>query len=299
MGWAARRLLLAAAPLAMAAMAGQAAAQPNPPAPVSPRALQQSDPLERFNRAMFSVDRRINRLIGGRGSIGATKVVPDTVKTGVYNAFNNLSEPVTVANDLLQLKLRRAGVAAARFGINSTVGLLGTRDVASRAGLARHREDFGQTLARWGAPAGPYIYLPLMGPSTVSDKLAGQVDGYAHPLGWAEMDELPGRAIDYTEKAVQPKTVGIRARARAAVESGETEDEYAYLRDLYYAQRAAEIQDTKDEDAYTVPAPTWEGAQPPLAPTQVASAQDQALDASALRAEDQAYADSWRIAGQR
>jgi phospholipid-binding lipoprotein MlaA len=203
---------------------------------------------------MFSVDRRINKLIAGKTpSLGAPKFVSPKVRNGVYNFFNNLGEPVTAANDVLQMKWKRAGVATARFATNTTVGLLGTDDVASRWGLKRHREDFGQTLARWGAPAGPYIYLPLMGPSTVRDKLAGKVDGFAHPLGWVEMDELPSRVMDYTESAVQPKTVSIRTRARVAQEAGETEDEYAYLRRLYYAQRAAEIQDTPEADRYIVP----------------------------------------------
>ena len=193
---------------------------------------------------MFGIDLTINRLLAGKGRILAmARWVPAPVRAGLYNAFDNLQEPSTFANDLLQLKARRAVKTAGRFGVNSTVGVFGILDVAGRLGLKRTREDFGQTLAQWGVSPGPFIYVPLTGPNTLRDALAGIVDGYFSPTHWFPMETWQRQTIKVIRFGVQPATIGIRQVARGAAEAGETADEYATLRQLYYDQRAAQIAD--------------------------------------------------------
>ena len=202
------------------------------------------DPIEPVNRGLFKIDGVINRFLAGKGRILATAVwMPRRMREGLYNAFDNLDEPSTFANDLFQRKVRRAGVTAGRFGINTTIGALGVLDVASRMGLKRTREDFGQTLGMYGVTPGPYVYLPLAGPTTVRDSLAGIADGLFSPLGWVKLSELERRSLQIGKLAVQPSTIGIRQIARGAADAGETRDEYATLRRLYYDQRAAQITD--------------------------------------------------------
>ena len=115
---------------------------------VAPEPAQISDPLETLNRGMFGVDSAVNRLVAGPTRIlGTVKWVPRPVRHGLFNAFENLEEPATLANDLMQRKVRRAGETTALFGVNLTVGVGGAFDIAKRIGLKRTREDFGQTLA--------------------------------------------------------------------------------------------------------------------------------------------------------
>ncbi|MGZ8364514.1 MAG: MlaA family lipoprotein [Caulobacteraceae bacterium] len=240
-----------AAASAIPAFAGE---PPPPPRAVNPAVLQPSDPLEKMNRVFFAVDKGVNRLLGGRTSVSSAKILPKPARTALYNFFNNLDEPSTIANEALQGDWRHAAIAGGRFVTNTTVGVAGTIDVASRIGLRRHLEDFGQTMARWGITPGPYLYMPLAGPSTIRDRLGDKVDGLANPLHWVELDTVAKKALGVTRHVVQPHTISIRERARMAVEAGETDDEYAYLRDLYFAQRAAEIQDVPTADQYRLPA---------------------------------------------
>ena len=105
-------------------------------------------------------------------------------------------------------------------------------------------------------PGGPYVYLPLLGPGNVRDRVAGRVDGMAHPLGMADAGMVGGAAIDGVQSVTQPQqAMSIRQRASMAAESGETQDEYAMVRDLYYAKRAAQIEDAAGADR--VPEPVW------------------------------------------
>ncbi len=213
-----------------------------PPAPPSNTPIE--DPLEPANRTMFKVDSALNRLIAGRFRIiGTAKWIPAPLRAGLFNAFENLEEPATFANDMFQRKPAKAVKAAGRFGINSTIGVAGVFDFASAFGVKRAREDFGQTLAVYGVAPGPYIYIPLSGPVTLRDGLAGIVDGYFSPRHWLPMTNLENRAVSVVRYGVEPSTIGIRQVARGAAVAGETEDEYATLRQLYYDQRAAQIAD--------------------------------------------------------
>jgi phospholipid-binding lipoprotein MlaA len=235
------------------------------------------DPLEGFNRRMFAIDRGFRKLVGDKAVTGSAHILPLPLRHDLYNFFNNLDEPSNFANDVLQGKVGKAAVAAGRFATNTTVGLLGTRDVATGWGMKRHREDLGQTLAVYGVKPGPYIYLPLTGPSTVRDKAGDEVDGMVNPLHYASMGLVAGEAVSATHTIVQPHTLTIRQRAREAARSGMTDDEYATLRRLYYEQRAAEVRDLPGSDSLTAP-----GARPHVTAT-VDYSRNDAVPSSPLR----------------
>ena len=202
------------------------------------------DPFEAINRGLFKIDGTLNSFFAGKGRILITaRWIPRRVREGIYNAFDNLDEPATFANDLMQRKIARAGTTASRFAINTTAGAFGVFDVASKMNLKRTREDFGQTLGMYGITPGPYIFLPLAGPTTVRDTLSTLVDGMFNPLSWVKMTEIKRKSLQLARIAVQPSTIGIRQVARGAAAAGETPDEYATLRQLYYDQRAAQIAD--------------------------------------------------------
>ncbi len=236
-------LALMLAPPALASPAGPTAAV----VPVDKAQLEagpMEDPLEPMNRRLFHVDRWINDVLAGKGRIIFTaKWIPAPVREGLYNAFDNLDEPGTAANDVLQAKPKRGAQSVARFAVNSTLGGLGVFDVASRLGLKRTREDFGQTLAVWGITAGPYIYIPITGPTTARDGLAGFVDNLFLPGHWFPMSPYERHGLHVLNIIVKPSTIGIRQVARGASVAGDTQDEYATLRQLYYDQRADQIAD--------------------------------------------------------
>ena len=208
------------------------------------RAGPMEDPLESINRRLFRVDLWINDVLAGRGRILLTaKWIPAPVREGLYNAFDNLDEPGTAANDVFQAKPKRGAITVARFAVNSTIGGLGVFDVASKMGLKRTREDFGQTLAIWGITAGPYIYIPITGPTTARDEFGGFVDNLFLPGHWFPMSTLERHGLHVLNVVVKPSTIGIRQVARGAAEAGDTQNEYATLRQLYYDQRADQIAD--------------------------------------------------------
>jgi phospholipid-binding lipoprotein MlaA len=134
---------------------------------------------------MYGVNDGIDRAVLEPVARGYHAVTPGFVRTGVANFLDNLALPVTFVNDLLQGQVKRAGVTAARLGINSTLGLFGLLDPATDFGFARHNEDFGQTLAVWGVGTGPYLFLPLVGPTTIRDGAGRIVDLAFDPLNWA------------------------------------------------------------------------------------------------------------------
>jgi len=127
------------------------------------------DPFESINRVTFSFNSIFDRTIVRPTALVYRGVVPGFVRNRITYSLNNLSMPVTAVNNLLQGELSKAGIASSRFIINSTIGILGIFDPASSFGLVVENEDFGQTLAVWGVPSGPYIVLPFLGPSSPRD----------------------------------------------------------------------------------------------------------------------------------
>lgn len=147
------------------------------------------DPWEGFNRDLYAIHDGVDQAVLEPVARGYRAVTPGPVRSGVRNVLRNLRGPVIFANDVLQGEFGRAATTAARFGVNTTVGLVGVFDPASSMGLERHDEDFGQTLAVWGVESGPYIFMPLMGPTTLRDGAGRIVDMAFDPLTWAEFDE--------------------------------------------------------------------------------------------------------------
>jgi len=134
------------------------------PGPANPK-----DPFQSTNRAVFQFNKTLDDVAVKPAAQAYRFVTPQFVRTGVHNFFSNLHEITVVVNDVLQGKVSQGGKDALRFTMNTTVGLLGFIDVATPAGLEKHHEDFGLTLGHWGVESGPYLVLPLLGPSTVRD----------------------------------------------------------------------------------------------------------------------------------
>ncbi len=196
------------------------------------------DPWEKYNRKVFRFNKALDDAILKPVAKGYQAVTPDFVEKGVSNLFANLFDLSSSLNNLLQGKPAVAGSDAARFVINSTLGVLGLFDVASKTGLTKHQEDFGQTLAVWGLKSGPYLMLPFIGPSTLRDAPALAVDYYTYPLAYVNHD-LTRWELTATYYVDQ------RSYLLYAEEAIGTEffDPYAVLRDAYLERRAILIAD--------------------------------------------------------
>ncbi len=201
------------------------------------------DNFESFNRAMFSFNMTLDRWFFRPLAVGYTKIAPQPVETGIGNFFSNLREIRNVINDVLQWKWKQAGNDTGRFLLNSTVGLVGFLDVAKHAGLPESDgEDFGQTLAVWGVPQGPYIVVPFLGPHTVTSGVGLPADWVSHPLWYVE-----NKYVAYG--AVGLDMLHTRSELLAAEElmSGDT---YIFIRDAYLQRREFLINDGIVEDDF-------------------------------------------------
>ncbi|HTI67495.1 MAG TPA: VacJ family lipoprotein [Caulobacteraceae bacterium] len=183
-----------AAAIALGAGAGAAMAQG-----ADGPAARANDPFEPLNRGLYAVHRGIDKLVLRPVALAYLAVAPEPLRDGLHNALLNLGEPATVVNDLLQARIGKAATATGRFVTNSTIGVLGLFDVASGGGLPYHYADFGQTLGRYGVPAGPYVFVPVFGPSTIRDLGGRVVDTAADPVRQVRFqgdgDVYVGRAV--------------------------------------------------------------------------------------------------------
>jgi phospholipid-binding lipoprotein MlaA len=202
-----------------------------------------SDPLEPMNRGLYRVNRVLQQTVLRPVMFLVLTVLPQPAQRGLHNVLRNLGEPVTALNDLLQLKVGKAAVATERFASNSTLGVLGLFDVASRHGLPYHASDFGQTLGRYGVPTGPYLFVPLIGPSSVRDAGARFVNGSLDPFSHLHFD---GDA-----------TVGDGRTVLSTVETQAQTAQKDSARDPYAATRLAylERRGVPARLAQTAPAP--------------------------------------------
>ena len=201
------------------------------------------DPLQPFNRAMFTFNDAVDRVFFRPLAVGYRAVLPQPVRNGVNNFFNNLRAPTTLLNDILQGKPKRAQETINRFLVNSTIGLLGFVDIATRLGFPEHQEDYGQTLAVWGVPAGPYIVLPLLGPSTLRDAVGKVPEFYiADPL-W-EPDDTAVTIARFSVRAVD-----IRSRLLDLDRVIKMQvDPYLFFRETYLQNRQRAILDGSQPD---------------------------------------------------
>lgn len=196
------------------------------------------DPLERWNRGVQKVNDAIDRAVLRPVARGYQRVVPRPVRTGIGNVLGNLAFPTTIANDLLQGKFADFGADLGRFALNSTLGLGGLLDPASDLGIRRNDEDFGQTLGRWGVPAGPYLVLPLLGPSTLRDAPAIAAD--------AQTDLRVQLDITEEERAALALLFVVDKRASllsadAALDAAF--DRYAFIRNAWLQRREFQVRD--------------------------------------------------------
>ncbi len=194
-----------------------------------------SDPQEKVNRAVYGFNSGVDRYFMKPLAKGYQFVMPDVAEKGVHNFFVNLRTPLEAANSLLQGKPRDAGANATRFLLNSTFGIGGLVDVAAIEGIERRQEDFGQTLAVWGVPAGPLIMVPFAGPATLRDLVGLEVDSFGAPL----IDQ----GLSYENSSVRDKLFVLRLidiRAQFIGPDAQIEeafDPYAFLRSAYAQRR--------------------------------------------------------------
>jgi phospholipid-binding lipoprotein MlaA len=203
--------------------------------------LQVSDPWEGVNRRLYAVHNVLDGIILEPIALGYRAIMPRPARSGVRNVLNNLNSPVVLANDVLQGSPKKAGVTIARFGINTTLGVAGIFDVADRMGLKRRSEDFGQTLGVWGAGEGPFLFIPLLGPTNVRDGVGRIVDFAFDPLNYATYDH------DDTVNLTRAGLTAVDAREQLieAVRDIEatSSDPYAATKRFYTKSRRAEIKD--------------------------------------------------------
>lgn len=200
-----------------------------------------NDPLEPWNRAMHQLDQGLDTIIFNPTIAVYETIIPEPGRQGVTNVIRNFRAPITLVNDILQGEGERAGITTGRFVINSTIGLLGLFDVASRMGLPYHSEDLGQTLAKWGVGEGPYLYVPILGPSGVRDFAGYTIDSQAFDIaGWVGRADNP-----FWWQVAYLGVVAVDAKANVGPTLEEFKassvDYYAALRSAYRQNRAKEI----------------------------------------------------------
>lgn len=196
------------------------------------------DPLERFNRAMFSFNEGVDKAVLKPAAEVYETITPRVVRNGVGNFLGNLGDPWIAVNNILQGKVADGVSDLTRFVVNSTLGLLGVLDVATEMGLNKNDEDFGQTLAVWGVGEGPFVVLPLFGPSTTRDAVALPVDWQGTLI--ATIDHVPTRNQLYALRAVHRRYELLGAEK--TLEEGSL-DKYAFMRDFHLQQRRYRVRD--------------------------------------------------------
>jgi phospholipid-binding lipoprotein MlaA len=230
------------------------------------------DPLERLNRGTYRFNDAVDRAVLKPVAKRYQRHVPQIIRTGVGNVLTHLAFPTTIVNDLLQLKLKDAAVDLGRFVLNSTLGLGGLLDPASHVGLARNDEDFGQTLGRWGVPPGPYLVLPLLGPSTLRDAPALAVDGQTDLR--AQLDLKTGERVAIAVLSVVDGRASLLSLDQSIQRAF---DPYALVRNAWLQRREYKV---KDGDVPDEEPPLDEEFDEP------ADAGDQPAEAAASRSSD-------------
>jgi len=233
-----RTMTRSLAALALAALlAGGCASTGNP-----------KDPLEGFNRAMFAFNDDLDKIVIKPAAKGYAAVVPELVQHGVHNFFANIGDIFIAVNDALQGKVPDAINDVGRVLVNTTLGVLGLRDVATELGVEKHEEDFGQTLGAWGVGEGAYIVLPFFGSRTIRDSFGLALDLHFDPV--SNMNPIPDRNTLIVTRVLSDRTQLFAAEKildEAAL------DRYSYVRNAYLQRRRNQVFDGnpprhRDED---------------------------------------------------
>jgi len=198
------------------------------------------DPLQNFNRRMFALNRVADKVAIRPVAKAYVKVTGPKERVLIGNFFANLRAPVTIINEVLQGRPEPALQSTGRFVINSTVGFLGFFDPASEMRLPAHPTDFGVTLAHWGVPEGPYLVLPLVGPTTLRDVWRLPVDSYFDPMGWYSREHDFKWHAQYLPSLAYLVTLRASALPIDPVIDS-SYDPYAFMRDAYRQHRLYEI----------------------------------------------------------
>ena len=219
------------------------------------------DPWESYNRAMTSFNDGVDKAVIKPVATVYKEVLPSPVRTGVGNFFGNLSDVWSLVNNVLQAKPEGALHSFWRVVVNTTIGIGGLFDPATEMHLVRHREDFGQTLGYWGADSGPYLVLPLLGPSTLRDTIALPVDYLGRPQG--QINDVPVRNSLTVLEAVDTRArlLGVEQLLNQAAL-----DPYSFQRDAFLQKRRNDVRDGEpvDEERYDLDEPP--ASAPPATP---------------------------------
>jgi phospholipid-binding lipoprotein MlaA len=189
------------------------------------------DPWERMNRSIYGFNTAVDHAVLRPVARGYKKVTPSFVRTGISNFFDNLDYPLVIVNDLLQARFKQAGADTGRLLMNTTLGIGGLLDPASSAGLTKYDNDFGLTLARWGAGKGPFFELPFLGPSDVRDGAGRLVDSFASPRNY-----INDNTVKYTLWGVQLLDVRYRLLATDPLVDA-AYDPYLFVKNAYLQRR--------------------------------------------------------------
>ncbi|RZL63250.1 MAG: VacJ family lipoprotein [Variovorax sp.] len=197
-----------------------------------------ADPLEPFNRGVSRFNDTVDDAVLVPVATAYRQALPSLVRTGVNNFFGNLGEIWNFANSAAQLKLQHSAETFMRFNVNTFFGLGGLLDIATEAGIDRHNEDFGQTLGRWGVGSGPYLVIPLLGPSSVRDAAAMPVDRVGDPLMY--MGDVAARNSLNVLRLVDLRSNYLRA---GQLLDDAALDKYSFTRDAYLQRRLNDVHD--------------------------------------------------------
>ena len=236
--------------LALGATLAGCASGPNP-----------RDPYEKFNRQMFKFNDAVDQAALKPAATAYKRVLPSFVQTGVSNFFGNLSDAWSGVNNLLQGKGQEGMSDIMRFAVNTSFGLGGLLDIGSEAGMPKHNEDFGQTLGAWGIAPGPYLMLPLLGPSTVRDTVVIPLDiaadpwGYKEPVAWRNVG-IALRAVDQRATVLDASNLMEEAAL----------DRYEFIRDGFLQRRQSRITDNGEQKIKHIKLPFRKGGKQDDAP---------------------------------
>jgi phospholipid-binding lipoprotein MlaA len=235
-----RRAAAAALALACALLLPGCATVPRDPA-ARAEFKANNDPLEPLNRRIFSFNQFVDRILIKPFAEGYLRVVPRPGRQALRNFLDNLNEPVVFGNTLLQGRFKDAGTTGARFVLNSTLGLAGFADVATQDKLPKQVGDFGQTLYAWGLPEGPYLVLPILGPSSPRDGIGSGVDIYLDPFRYVARAQSFPPAVSLGRAVLDG--IDTRASNIDALDEMQREavDYYASFRSFFRQHRAAEL----------------------------------------------------------
>ena len=195
-----------------------------------------NDPLESYNRSMTNFNDQVDAMVLKPVATAYREVTPAPVRTGVSNFFANIGDVWSFVNNVLQLRAEAAGSSFMRVNVNTVFGLGGLLDVASELGIERYKQDFGLTLGRWGIGTGPYLVLPILGPSTLRDTLALPVDMKGNVV--SHVDPVSARNSLYALRAVDVRANLLRA---GSVLDSAALDKYSFTRDVFLQVRGSQV----------------------------------------------------------